>query len=383
MLVLVDIDQIRKSQQQLVEARDFAQGVVDSAQIPLAVLTQELRLKMANRALYALCGLPTEEVEKRLFHELAARLWNPESIRAPLDALLQPGSAPEFELEHEVGGPIGQIIQVNARRILADSEQVILLAVNDITVRKQAERLLHRDKERLEGQVKVTERALDRSQEELRALAASLFTAHEEERRRVSRELHDDLAQKVALIELNTERLRNHIGANMPESSEALQLREQIGDLSEDLRRIAYQLHPAILDDLGLSFALKPLCEEFGRREEMPVSFTCRNDPPVLSQLAAGSLYRITQEALRNIAKHAGKTQVKVHLSSTRREIRLEIRDYGHGFEPGEARSRGGLGILSMEERARLCGGIFTLKARPGEGVAISVRIPRPKGEPQ
>jgi two-component system CheB/CheR fusion protein len=379
-LVLVDIDQMRRSQQQLIEARDFAQAVINSAQMPLAVLSPELRVKTANRAFFALCNLPIEEVDKRLFPELAARLWNLGSIRAPLEALMQRSGPSEFELEHETGGPHPQVIQINARWILADSEGAMLVAVYDITARKQAERLLRREKERLEGRVKVTERALGRSQEDLRALAASLFTAHEEERRRVSRELHDDLAQKVALLEMNTERLLQQTGA--PELRSAItQLRTQIAELSDDLRRIAYQLHPAMLDDLGLSFALKSLVEEFGRREGVPVTFTCRDQPKTLPPLIAGSLYRIAQEALRNISKHAGKAPVRVQLLGSQRELRLQIQDQGRGFEPGEDRGRGGMGILNMEERARLCGGTFRLKARPGEGVTITVRVPRPKSE--
>ncbi|MFO0575461.1 MAG: CheR family methyltransferase [Polyangia bacterium] len=376
-LVLVDIDLIRKSQQQLIEARDFAQAVIDSAQMPLVVLSSDLRVKTANRAFFALSNLPVDEVDKRLFPDLAARLWNLESIRAPLESLRQGPGPSEFELEHEAGGPNSQVIQINARWIRADSDGAILVAVHDITARKQAERLLRREKERLEGRVKVTERALGRSREELRALAASLFTAHEEERRRVSRELHDDLAQKVALLEMNIERLHQQAGAPALRTAIAL-LRTQIAELSDDLRRIAYQLHPAMLDDLGLSFALKSLVEEFGRREGVPVTFTCRDQPKTLPPLIAGSLYRIAQEALRNIAKHAGKAPVRVQLVGTPRELRLQIQDQGRGFEPGEARVRGGMGILNMEERARLCGGTFRLKSRPGEGVTITVRVPRP-----
>ena len=382
-LVLVDIDQIRKSQQQLIEARDFAQAVIDSAQMPLVVLSADLRVKIANRAFFALSNLPVGEVDKRVFPELAARLWNLDSLRAPLESLRQEPGPSEFEVEHETGGAAAQgtgaskIIQINARWIRADSEGAILVAVHDVTAHKQAERLLRHEKARLEGRVKVTERALGRSREELRALAASLFTAHEEERRRVSRELHDDLAQKVALLEMNTERLHQQAGA--PELSSAIaQLRAQIAELSDDLRRIAYQLHPAMLDDLGLSFALKSLVEEFGRREGVPATFVCRDQPKTLPPLIAGSLYRIAQEALRNISKHAGKAPVRVQLVGNQRELRLQIQDLGRGFEPGEARVRGGLGILNMEERARLCGGTFRLKSRPGEGVTITVRVPRP-----
>lgn len=379
-LVLIDIDPIRKSQQQLVEARDLAQAVIESAQFPLVVLGGELRIRSANRAFCALCEQTPEDIEGRTFTELAARKWNLDTLRPLLESIQQrQRGQEEFELEHETAGTCPQILQISARAILADSDPVILVAVQDITARKQAEHLLRGEKERLEGRVEVTERALDRSREELRGLTASLFTAQEEERRRVSRELHDDLAQKVAVLDLCTERIQrvlenpsDAVRANVQE------LRTHITELATDLRRIAYQLHPAILDDLGLDFALRELIEEFGRREGMPVRFTSRNVPKKVPPSVGGALYRITQEALRNVAKHAGKTQVKVQLSGAQRELRLQIQDHGNGFEPGAARGRGGMGILNMEERARLSQGSFSLKSNCGDGVRIDVCIPLP-----
>lgn len=376
-MVLVDIDQIRRSQKALMDARDFAHAVVTSAQMPLVVLGPELRVKLASRAFFELCGLPAEQMVERPFNELAARCLNIDVNRQLLSILnAKPGEPEEFELEHETGGPDSKQLQLRARAILADNERVMLVTVQDITARKLAEHLLQAEKERLKGQVQVTAQALDRSQEELRALAASLFTAQEEERRRVSRELHDDLAQKVALLDLHTERLVQGLSEPVPRLRRQLdELRQHITDLSVDLRRIAYQLHPSILDDLGLSFALKQLSEEFGRREDMPVRFTCGESTPATSPMVGGALYRITQEALRNIAKHAGKTQVNVSLTASQHELRLQIRDYGNGIEPGQARGRG-MGILNMEERARLAGGRFSMKAYPGKGVSILVRVP-------
>lgn len=377
-LVLVDIDQIRKSQQQLVEARDFAQSVLTGAQVPLVALSRELRIKMANRAFFELCGLSADEVQGRPFLELAVRQWNLEQAQSLLEGLYstQTSGQSDFELEHELVGPSPKVIRVNARAILSGSESIILIALQDITAHRQAERVLQREKERLEGRVLVTEQALGRTQEELRALAVSLFTAQEEERRRVSRELHDDLAQKLALLDLNTTRLQQGLTELSPQVRGQMdELRRQMSDLSLDLRRIAYQLHPTILDDLGIGFALKELCAEFGQREGFPVQFGSDTGISV-SPMIGGALYRITQEALRNIAKHAGKTAVRVQLRALRDELSLKIRDQGGGFEPGEARGRGGMGILNMEERARLVGGSFTLKAQPGKGVAISVRVP-------
>jgi two-component system CheB/CheR fusion protein len=382
-VVLVEIDQIRKSQQQLVEARDFAQAVIGGAQVPLVVLDRELAIKMINRAFSDLCVRSLSELEGRSFCDLAARQWNLTLLRPQLAALVEKIHEPaEFELEHETGGTNMQVLQVNARAMGDGSDRIVLLAIQNITVRKLAERLLRREKERLEGRVAVTELALDRTQEELRALAASLFDAQEEERRRVARELHDDLAQKVALLDLTTERIQQGLRTKSAEVGTQMdELRRQITQLAQDLRRIAYQLHPTILDDLGLGFALKQLCEEFGQRENLPVHFTSRSLPSVPVTIG-GALYRITQEALRNVAKHAGKTEVDVTLTGARRTLRLKISDQGHGFEPGEARTRGGMGILNMEERVRLLGGRFILKAQPGKGVTLTVQVALPDNVP-
>lgn len=381
-LVLVDIDQIRKSQQQVVAARDFAQSVITGAQVPLAALSRELLIKLANRAFFELCGLSAEEVAGRPFRELAVRQWNLQQARSLLESLYsaQASGRDDFELEHELEGPSPQVIRVNVRALLSASEPIILIALQDITAHRQAERVLQQEKERLEGRVLLTERALDRTQEELRSLAVSLFTAQEEERRRVSRELHEDLAQKLALIDVNTIRLQQGLTELSPGVRGQMdELRRQISNLSNDLRRIAYQLHPTILDDLGVGFALKELCAEFSQREGFPVQFS--GDTTIsVAPIIGGSLYRITQEALRNIAKHAGKTAVRVQLRAVRDELSLKIRDQGSGFEPGEARGRGGMGILNMEERTRLINGSFSLKAQPGKGVAVLVRVPLSQG---
>jgi len=383
-LVLVDIDQIRRSQQQLVEARDFAQAVIDSAQVPLLVLTSELRIRIANRAFHELVALPADEIDGRSFPDVVARQWSMEALRGMLEGLIRDSasSAGELTFEYDTPGPEQRVLLVNARTLMVEDEHTILVAIQDITLHKQAERLLTAEKEQLEGRVKVTERALDRTQEELRGLAASLFTTQEEERRRISRELHDDLAQKVALLEINTAHLSQELTA-MPSARQSLfALHQQISELSEDLRRIAFQLHPVILDDLGLAPALNALVTDLGKREAMPVRFSSRDVPALIPSTISGALYRITQEALRNIAKHAGKTQVKVSLTVFGCELRLQIRDHGNGFEPGAVRGQGGMGILNMEERTRLIGGKFTLDAKPGDGVSITVHVPLSKETP-
>jgi two-component system CheB/CheR fusion protein len=371
-LVLLDIDQIRRGEQAIREARDLAQSVIESVQVSIIVLDDGLRVKMANAAFRALSGMPHTEIERRSFPDLVSLLWGMERLGALLDKLRSTGTA--FEIEHEAGLNSGQVFCVTGRAVQIEGVRALLITVDDVTLRKEAEVLLQREKERLASQVKITEEQLKRTEEELRSLAGSLFTSHEEERRRVARELHDDVSQQLAMLANDLEQLRQNIPHTEAEMRKRLEtLREAAGALSEELRRISHALHPSILEDLGLPVALRSLVTEFAEREGMPSNFTHRNVPDTLSPDVAATLYRITQEALRNVAKHAGRTHVRLSLIGTSSALRLTIRDLGEGFDPSETR---GLGLISMEERTRLVGGSFRVNSALGEGTTVQVQVP-------
>jgi two-component system CheB/CheR fusion protein len=169
------------------------------------------------------------------------------------------------------------------------------------------------------------------------------------------------VGQRLALLASDAEQLRQP------------SLHKLAGELSEDLRRISHALHPSILEDLGLASALRSLVAEFAEREGMPADFTHRHVPAQLPIEVAGSLYRITQEALRNVSKHAGRTHVRVTLTGSKSGLRLVIRDLGEGFDPSETR---GLGLISMEERARLIRASFRVTSSLGEGTTVQVQAP-------
>jgi two-component system, chemotaxis family, CheB/CheR fusion protein len=133
-------------------------------------------------------------------------------------------------------------------------------------------------------------------------------------------------------------------------------------------------LHPSMLDDLGLSYALKALADEFSEREKMVVTFQRQNVPEHIPQNVSATLYRITQEALRNVAKHAGRTHVKITVTGTGDRIRLEIADFGEGFDMESVHH--GLGLISMSERARLVQGAFSVNSALGKGTTLAVEVP-------
>ena len=204
---------------------------------------------------------------------------------------------------------------------------------------------------------------------------SALLEAQEEERRRLSHELHDELNQKLVLLELNLETIEKNAQRMSPEFFEGLKsVHAGVSELSEDLRRIAYQLHPSILDDLGLVPALEAYCSEFSSRENIDVRFSHRDIPANLPLPIGLTLYRVVQESLRNVAKHSGAERASVTLTHTGSVIELAIRDSGAGFDLNHVES--GLGMIGMKERMGFIGGSVEWKATPGKGTVVTAAVP-------
>jgi signal transduction histidine kinase len=216
-----------------------------------------------------------------------------------------------------------------------------------------------------------------RVEDALRKAHASVLTAQEAERRWVSRELHDDLNQKLAMLAVDVEALEQQLPLPPELIRDRLEaIRSRVVEVSNQLSRIAHQLHPSILEHLGLTVALKSYCAEFSKREGIKVEVRHRSLPDRLPQDVALCLYRVTQEGLRNIARHSRSPRATVMLAGTSDGVRLSIEDFGIGFDPESAKSTEGLGLISMEERVRLVSGSLSLRSRPGEGARIDVRVP-------
>jgi signal transduction histidine kinase len=184
----------------------------------------------------------------------------------------------------------------------------------------------------------------------------------------ITRELHADISQKLVVIDMELQKLSQHLPAQLTEARQQLeQAREQIATLSEEVRGLSHQLHPSATEHLELPAVLRSLVEEFGEREEMVTTFQRSSVPEKLPSKVAAALYRITQEALRNVAKHADRTHVQVCLEGTDEGLRLTGRDFGAGFDLEERGPRS-LGLVSMEERARLAREHVPHPLCPGRG---------------
>ncbi|HYO83307.1 MAG TPA: PAS domain-containing sensor histidine kinase [Bryobacteraceae bacterium] len=250
-----------------------------------------------------------------------------------------------------------------------------------LLVEQRRRELEQQERARLQGQVAHTGAELDRRKDELRALAASLLTAQEEERRRIARELHDDLSQRLALVETKIVHLRNSAGLTQQVMAEVERIREDLAALSELVRNLSHRLHPSMLEDLGLEPALRVLVEELEAANDLGVRLAISPLPGRLPVETATALYRITQEALRNVVKHAPGALVTVRLSHIADSLVLTIQDDGPGFDRDAVRGARGLGLISMQERAGVLGGTVTINTVRGTGTEIVVKMPWRAGQ--
>jgi signal transduction histidine kinase len=219
--------------------------------------------------------------------------------------------------------------------------------------------------------------ALLQSQKELRRLTARLLDKEKNSSKQLAAELHDALGQKLAVLGMEVAALSQSLPQNPGALAGRLRgLASQIGSLANDAHDLSRRLHPAILDDLGLDAALREECQAFSQRSGIPTRYTPERIPTSLPESVSLCLYRVVQESLRNIAKHAKASAVRVRLSGGKRGIRLKIEDQGDGFHLSEIRNKGGLGLVSMEERVRLVSGDFTIQSQPGKGTQVNVFVP-------
>lgn len=295
--------------------------------------------------------------------ELAARIRKQWGI--PTVFLTAYGDGETME-RARVTEPYGYLIKPFATQELQATIEIAL----------QQSRLTEQRKEQAAANTVI----LDRTREDLLAVAGRLFSAQEDERQRIARDLHDDLNQRLAAVQIDIESTAQKLPEkDLSDLKKTLALIvERLGGISDDLRTISHQLHPSVVDDLGLPVALRQLADEFRVRHPAPVRFSVRGVPATVPKETALCLYRIAQEALRNIAKHAGPVLVNIALVGGTNRLHLSIRDAGAGFDLNAARKRGGLGLISMAQRAELLGGAFELDLRPGQGTQIHVHLPLP-----
>jgi signal transduction histidine kinase len=223
--------------------------------------------------------------------------------------------------------------------------------------------------------VAVQSRRREKAQHEAHDLNQRILSATEDEKRRLARELHDDFSHRLARLSLDAALLD---GSLAPGDGPRIMsgMREQIARLSEDMHALSHQLHPSILEDLGLAEALRTEGDLVARIASLKVIVNVDGVPRHLPPEVSLCAFRIAQEALQNISRHAQATDVNIAVSARNGKLRMTVRDNGVGFEPEQRRKRASLGLASMRERVRLLAGDVKVHSRPGQGTTIETSIP-------
>jgi PAS domain S-box-containing protein len=230
---------------------------------------------------------------------------------------------------------------------------------------------------------KRAEEQLRSSREELRALAAHLESVREDERSRIAREIHDELGQALTALRFDVRRL----GGSPPDDRQVALERMQamtalIDGTIASVRRIATELRPGVLDDLGLGAAIEWQAQEFEARTGIRCSVTMTPTEVDLSREVSTAVFRIFQETLTNVARHANAHDVEIALSAAVDHVALVVRDDGRGITEAELAGRRSLGLLGMRERALLLGGDVTIQGQPGQGTTVMLQVPLEQGRP-
>jgi len=241
----------------------------------------------------------------------------------------------------------------------ASAGDLIYAAARDVTDRTEAEA------------------AIQERERELQCLTGRLILGQEAERRRLSRELHDDLSQRLAALAIEVGKMETRVDDRKETILQHLRgLRDKTIRIAADVHNLSRRLHPSILEDLGLTKAVESECARFGSQEGIEVAFNADNIPPALPNDIALSIYRIVQESLTNIAKHACARRAAVCLSASETSLQLSIQDDGLGFDAADVRKMPGLGLSSIRERVRLVNGRHRIKSEPEKGTTIEVTVP-------
>jgi PAS domain S-box-containing protein len=217
----------------------------------------------------------------------------------------------------------------------------------------------------------ITDRKL--SELALASVSRRLIEAQEQERLRISRELHDDIGQRVALLAIELQQL---LEAPSEARGRIAELQKQTAEIAADVQSLSHELHSSKLQLLGIAAATKSFCQEFETQQKVQIDFRTDDLPAVLPPDISLCFFRVLQESLRNAAKHSSVRHFEVRLWGTSSEIHLTVSDSGVGFDSEAAKTSPGLGLISMEERLKMLNGTFSIESRPLRGTTIHARVP-------
>lgn len=352
LLALAAVIQERKvAHQATLESEERFRYLFSQAPIGIALEDMEGNLLFVNPALCSMLGYTQQELTGMnctQFADAEDEKEDWEQFQA-----LRAGMIRSYQIEKRYLRKDGRRIwgQLNVSMLARSGQPTMVLAtVEDITEKRAA----------LEE--------LTRAHSELQEFTPRLLAAQEEERRRISRELHDDFGQRLSLLMVELDALGRELPEETAGHAKISRLLGELGELGSDIHSMSHQLHSRKLQFLGLSAALKDICHQFASQYHITVHLAA-DEIPELPKEVSLCFYRVAQEALANAAKHSKSTRIEVSLLTDRQVLRMRIRDFGVGFDPEIQRS--GLGLISMQERLRMIGGIIRITAAPGRGTEV------------
>ena len=358
--IVRDITQRKQAEEALSESEERFRSAFDSAPIGMALVAPTGRWLRVNQSLCHIVGFSENELLATDFQSIT----HPDDLKTDLGFVRQmlDGSISHYYVEkrflHKQGQVVWILLSVSLVRDGQGDPLYSIAQIQDITERIRAKE------------------ELQHSFEQIRALAARLQMIREEERTRVAREIHDELGQALTSIKIDLSSLVRQLSIGKEQERRTESILKLVDEAIHSVRRISTELRPGILDDLGLVAAVEWAAEDFEAR----TGTKCRLDLPeenvLTDQECATALFRIFQETLTNVARHANATQVDVHLFQEEGYLNLEVHDNGKGISKRQLSTGGSLGILGMRERALLLGGEFTIGGAPGKGTTVRARIP-------
>jgi signal transduction histidine kinase len=375
--ITVQNEQLLKAQAEIEHARDRYAELYDFAPLGYLSLDAHGVILECNFATSALLARP-----RRFLLDVPLASFVVNEHRPLLREFLHQAHAKDdgaSTIEVEVKGAARRCIRLLARpRPIGNGEQMLFTAIMDVTVERRLEterrEVLARERAKTHQlATEVSERT--RAENRVKSLLERLVSVQEEERRRLSRELHDELGQQLTALRLTLSMLRQV--ASNDEAREQLEIADTIASrLDQDVDRLAWALRPAALDEFGLLPALDTFIRQWSDFHRIPVELDASEVTPRLPGDVENHIYRVVQEALNNVVKHARATHAIVTLHPTARGVQLSIHDNGHGFDTVGMKTAAGIGLLGMRERVALLGGEIHVDSSSGRGTTISVFVP-------
>ena len=301
---------------------------------------------------------PREPPTRWMFDDVQLRRWNVSESQLPAGSLV---------LNRELPAWRRYLWTLLATVVLVTAQGVIISALL----------VQRRNRRRVEAALRLSEEKARASYKEVRDLAGRLISAREGERTRIARDLHDDIGQRVASLSIALSRIQRQIpDASNPARQSLSDLEQQSAQLSAGLRHLSHELHPGALEHLGLLEALRERCDDFSQESGVSVRLDVSDVWRDVSDTLALCLYRIAQEALRNVATHAKARNVTISLEQLNGHVMMHVADDGCGFDPTAKAGRKGLGLVSLNERVHMLGGALDVTAARGAGTRIAVMLP-------